>query len=172
MKIQQKWRNVEKCRSDEEPEGRKEMVHKDDGETRKDKRRRFGRCTLTWKNWKKSMNLLYLAKNHIQIHPYTKLRTVSFLTLSLKILFLLLMIFIELLKKEFEIVPNILYLIFCHMISCYLHIELLYLPYLLFSRIGWKLLKISGGKKLWQRKWELCWKMKHGSSLLFLLERE
>lgn len=44
MKIQQK---MEKCKSDEEPERGKEIVHKDDGETRKDKRRRFGRFILT-----------------------------------------------------------------------------------------------------------------------------
>ena len=44
MKIQQK---MEKCKSDEEPERGKEIVHEDDGETRKDKRRRFGRFILT-----------------------------------------------------------------------------------------------------------------------------
>jgi hypothetical protein len=44
MKIQQK---MEKCKSDEKPERGKEIVHEDDGETRKDKRRRFRRFIFT-----------------------------------------------------------------------------------------------------------------------------
>lgn len=98
MKIQQKSRNVKVMRNQKE---RNKQFMKIMRKSNRDQRRSFSKFTFARKKKKKkSMNLLFQAKNHFQIQPCNILLTIGFPTHPLKILFFILMIFYDSKKKS------------------------------------------------------------------------